>query len=78
MEYYMKGGDIKWYIICLLIAFCLIGSGIHGVVNRKRHNLTYFILSVGQIVVGIWGLMLTIIIFCVRELGSNLYGLLPK
>jgi hypothetical protein len=60
----VKDDDIKWYLICVLIAFCLIGLGVHGVVNRKRNNLTYFILSVGQIIVGIWGLILAVIIFC--------------
>jgi hypothetical protein len=53
----MKGDSPIWYIIGVLIVFLLIGDGIHGVRNRKHHNQTYFILSVGMIIIGIWVLM---------------------
>jgi hypothetical protein len=51
-----------WYVFGVLIGLALIGSGIHGVVNRKRiNNLTHLIISVGQIVLGVFGLVATIL-----------------
>ena len=74
----MKGENIKWYVICVILGLWLIGSGIQGVRNRRSKNLAYFILSVGEIILGISSLIILIIGFWVRELGSNLFGLLPK
>jgi hypothetical protein len=62
----------------MLIGIWLIGAGIYGVWNKKGNSLAYSILSVGQIILGIWSLVLLIIIIWVREFGSNLFGLLPR
>lgn len=74
----MRRENIKWYIIGVLIGFWLIGSSIYGVRNRKGNPLAYFIISVGQIALGIWSLILLTILFFARELGIDLLGLLPK
>jgi hypothetical protein len=51
-----------WYVFGVLIGLALIGSGIRGVVNRKAiNNLTHLIISVGQIVLGVFGLVATIL-----------------
>ena len=51
-----------WYLFGVLIGLALIGSGVHGVVNRKAiNNLTHLIISVGQIVLGVFGLVATIL-----------------
>jgi hypothetical protein len=70
--------NIKWYIMGVLIGFWLIGLGIYGVRNRKGNSLAFFIISVGQIVLGIWSLILLTILFFARELRIDLLGLLPK
>ena len=66
----MRRENIKWYIIGLLFCSWTIRSGIQGVRNRKRYNLTYFILSIGLIVAGVEGLIGIIIVFLARELGN--------
>ncbi len=51
-----------WYVFGVLIGLGLIGSGIHGVVNRRAvNNLTHLIISVGQIALGGFGLVATIL-----------------
>ena len=74
----MRMENIKWYIIGVLFCSWTIRSGIQGVRNRKRNNLTYFILSIGLIVAGVEGLVAILFIFLARELGVDLLGLVPK
>jgi hypothetical protein len=62
----------------VLVCVWMIGSGIHGVRNRKGNSLAYFIISIGQIVVGVEGLIIIIIGFLAKELGIDFWGLLPK
>jgi len=59
----VKGDDTIWYVIGIFLAILLIRDGVHGVRDRERQYQTYFILSVGQIITGIWVLILLVIIF---------------
>ncbi len=77
-ESYVKGENIKWYIMGVLIGFLVIGMGIYGVRNRKGNSLAYFVISVGQIVLGIWTIIIIIFVFLARELKIDLLELLPK
>lgn len=56
----------RWDFLGLLCVLFLIGSGIHGVANRRRvNNLGNLIISVGQIVLGLFGLLM-IILFVIK------------
>lgn len=59
----------RWDVFGMLCGFFLIGSGIHGVMNRKHKNLAYLILSVGQIGLGVFALIATTLF--ILKGGSN-------
>lgn len=50
--------NILLRLVGVLSVLVLVGWGIHGVINRKRiNNLANLIISIGQIVCGIIGLI---------------------
>ncbi len=57
----LKGNDIVWFAVGILLGFLFIRDGINGVKkNRGHRNQISFFLSVGEIVIGIWTLILLI------------------
>ena len=55
-----------WDIFGLLCGLALIALGAHGVANRKRiNNLGHLIISIGQIGLGVFALVVTIL-FIIR------------
>ena len=55
-----------WDMLGLLCGLALIGGGVHGVAKRKRiNNLGHLIISIGQIGLGVFVLVVTIL-FIIR------------
>jgi VIT1/CCC1 family predicted Fe2+/Mn2+ transporter len=51
----------RWDVFGVLLGLFLIGSGFHGVANRKHRSLGYLIISVAQIVYGVFGLIAVVL-----------------
>ncbi len=55
-----------WDMLGLLCGLALTGWGVHGVANRKRiNNLGHLIISIGQVGLGVFVLVVTIL-FIIR------------